>query len=204
MKMKMKIAVIGSGNVGGTLGQAWVRAGHRIIFGVRSGAQESSAAGAETASIAEAVRDSEVVVLAIPWAAVGDVIKQGGNWSGKIVIDCTNPIGPGFELSVGLTTSAGEEVARLAKGAHVAKAFNTTGFGNMANPRYSSGPVTMLFCTDDAVARQTTEQLVRDVGFAPQFAGPLKLARYFEPLAMLWISLSQQLGHDFAFNVVRR
>lgn len=171
---------------------------------MRSVADKPAIEGARTASIADAVRDSEVVVLAVPWVAVGEVIKQGGNWSGKILIDCTNPIGPGFELSVGFNTSAGEEVARLAKGARVAKAFNTTGFGNMANPKYNSGPVTMLFCTDDPAARQITEQLVRDVGFAPQFAGPLKLARYFEPLAMLWISLSQQLGHDFAFNVVRR
>lgn len=200
----MKIAVIGSGNVGGTLGQAWVRAGHTVVFGRRSGGQEPTISGAKAASIADAVRDAEVIVLAVPWAAVPEVIKAAGSWSGKILVDCTNPIGPGFELAVGHNTSGGEEVARLANGARVAKAFNTTGFGNMANPHYKTGPLSMLFCTDDAGAQQATEQLIRDVGFDPVFAGPLKLARYFEPLAMLWISMTRQMGHDFAFNVVRR
>jgi len=200
----MKIAVIGSGNVGGTLGQAWVRAGHTVVFGRRSGAQEPAISGAKSASIADAVRNAEVVVLAVPWAAVPEVIEAAGSWSGKILVDCTNPIGPGFELAVGLNTSGGEEVARLAKGARVAKAFNTTGSGNMANPHYKAGSISMLFCTDDAGAQQATEQLIRDVGFDPVFAGPLKLARYFESLAMLWISMTRQIGHDFAFNVVRR
>lgn len=199
----MKIAVLGSGNVGGALGEAWVRAGHQVVFGTRDGAAPAIA-GAKGASVAQAIRDAEVVVLAVPWAAVPDVLAQAKDWSGKILIDCTNPLGPGLELTLGFNTSGGEQVAGLAQGARVAKAFNTTGFNNMKSPKYGGRPVTMLFCSDDAGARKTVEQLVRDVGFEPVFAGPLKQARYLEPLAVLWISMSQQQGRDFAFAVVRR
>lgn len=200
----MKIAVMGSGNVGGTLGNAWVRAGHDVTFGARDAAEGSETKGARSAPVAEAVREAEVVVLAVPWAAVPDVIKQGGDWKGKILIDCTNPIGPGFELAVGHNTSAGEQVASLAAGARVAKAFNTTGFGNMHNPVYGGKPVTMFYASDDPAAQKAAEQLVRDVGFEPVFAGPLKVARYLEPLAMLWIGLTPRLSLDFALTVVRR
>lgn len=200
----MKIAVLGSGNVGGALGKAWVRAGHDVTFGSRDSDQDAGISGAGRAPVAQAIREAEVVVLAVPWAAVPDVIKQGGDWSGKILIDCTNPIGPGFELAVGHTTSAGEQTAKLATGARVAKAFNTTGFGNMQNPVYGGKPVTMFYASDDPAAQKTAEQLVRDVGFEPVFAGPLKMARYLEPLAMLWINLSQRLSLDFALTIVRR
>jgi 8-hydroxy-5-deazaflavin:NADPH oxidoreductase len=200
----MNIAVIGSGNVGGTLGEAWVRAGHKVIFGTRDGAKEAVASGAQTDTVAQAIHQSEVVVLAIPWTAMPDVMKQVKDWSGKTLIDCINPIKPGLELAVGLNTSGAEQVAQLASGARVAKAFNTTGFNNMKNPSYGGKPVSMLFCSDDSTAKNTCEKLIRDVGFDPVFAGPLKQARYLEPMAMLWITMSIQGGRDFAFTIVRR
>ena len=201
----MKIAIIGSGNVGGALGNAWVRAGHQVTFGMRGGAKEKSPVpGASIDSVVNAISNAEVVVLAVPWGAAPEVIAQAKDWTGKTLIDCTNPIGAGFELSIGHTTSAGEQVASLAKGARVVKAFNTTGADNMKNPVYHGKPISMLFCTDDAAARKIGEQLVRDVGFEPVYTGPLKHARYMEPLAMLWISLTQQLGRDFALTIAKR
>jgi predicted dinucleotide-binding enzyme len=200
----MKIAVIGDGNVGGALGDAWARAGHEVVFGVRDVNKAPAAGSRKTAPTAQAIRDAEVVALAVPWAAVPDVIKQFDGWSKKVLLDCTNPIAPGMELAVGLNTSGGEQVASLAKSASVVKAFNTTGFGNMQNPIYAGKPVSMLFCTDDEAAQKIGERLIRDVGFEPVFAGPLKLARYFEPLAMLWISMTPKLGLNFAFTLVRR
>ncbi len=199
----MKIAVIGSGNVGGALGEAWVRAGHEVVFGTKGGAG-GVIKGAKGATVADAIRDAQVVVLAVPWAAVPEVLGQVKNWSGKTLIDCTNPIAPGFELALGHATSGAEKVASLAPGARVAKAFNTTGFNNMLKPQYGGEPVSMLFCADDPATQKTVEQLVCDVGFEPVLAGPLKQARYLEPLAMLWISMSQRLGREFALTLVWR
>jgi len=200
----MKIAVIGSGNVGGTLGKAWARAGHDVTFGTRAGTKEPATPGTRNAAVAQAIRGAEVIVLAVPWAAVREVAKEVSDWSGKVVIDCINPIDPGFRLAVGFDSSGAETIAGLVSGASVVKAFNTTGFNNMANPVYGGKAVSMLFATDDQAARKAAELLIRDVGFDPVYAGPLKQARYLEPLAMLWISMSQQQGREFALTVVRR
>ncbi|HYL69029.1 MAG TPA: NADPH-dependent F420 reductase [Candidatus Limnocylindria bacterium] len=201
----MKIAVIGSGNVGAALGEALVRAGHEIVFGVRGGAAEKPpVTGSTTNDVRSAILASEIVLLAVPWGAVPDVLGQVKDWSPKVLIDCTNPLGAGLELVLGLSTSGGEQVASLAKGARVVKAFNTTGFGNMKNPKYGGRGVTMLYATDDSAAASIAEQVIRDVGFEPEFAGPLRQARYLEPFAALWISMTNRLGRDFAFTLVRR
>lgn len=201
----MEIALIGSGNVGSALGEAWVRAGHRLVIGSRQGpAGESPVAGARCDTVSSAVRGAGAVVLAVPWAAVPEVMQQGGDWRGKIVIDCTNPIGPGFQLAVGLNSSGAEQVAALAPGARVAKAFNTVGFNVMRNPVFHGKAATMLFCSDDEDAKQAAKQLIADAGFEPVFAGPLRQARYLEPLAMLWITMAQSGGREFAFTIVSR
>jgi predicted dinucleotide-binding enzyme len=201
----MKIAVLGSGNVGGALGGGLARAGHQVIFGVRGGAGEAPPVpGSSTNRVKEAIQASEVILMAVPWGAVPDVLGQVKDWAGKTLIDCTNPLGAGLELIVGLNTSGGEQVASLAKGARVVKAFNTTGFGNMKNPKYAGRAVTMFYATDDAGAAKIAEQVIRDVGFEPEFAGPLRQARYLEPLAALWISLTPRLGRDFALTIVKR
>jgi 8-hydroxy-5-deazaflavin:NADPH oxidoreductase len=200
----MKIAVIGSGNVGGALGAAWVKAGHQVTFGSRRPSQEKPIAGSSVAEVKTAIENAEVVALAVPFPAVPDVLKQVSDWKNKVLIDCTNPLTPNLELSLGFNTSGGEQVAAQAKGARVVKAFNTTGAGNMQNPKYGGRGVTMLYATDDNSAASVAEQLVRDVGFEPEFAGPLKRARYLEPLCALWISLVPRLGLNFAFAIVKR
>ena len=201
----MKIAVIGSGNVGGALGKSWVRAGHQVVFGVRD-EKSKLPPGASSAPVAKAIRDAEVVVLAVPWPAVHDVLRQFDDWPSKILVDCTNPLTSGLELALGFSTSAGEQVASLAKSNKVLKAFNTTGFANMANTDYGGKPITMFFATDDTEAQKAGEQLVRDAGFESVFAGPLKQSRYLEPMAMLWISMAVKYGQgsNFAFTVLRR
>lgn len=200
----MKIAIIGAGNVGGALARAWVRAGHEVVTGTREDRQGTQIAGTQSASIAEAIRKSDVVVLSVPWAAVPEVLSSAKDWSGKILIDCTNPIGAGFELTAGFTSSGGEQVAGLAAKARVVKAFNTTGFGNMENPVYEGKRTFMPYCGDDDAACTTVRQLIEDVGFEPVFAGPLKQARYLEPFAMMWISIAMKQGRDFAFAMLRR
>jgi predicted dinucleotide-binding enzyme len=210
----MKIAMIGAGNVGSALGRGWSARGHEIFFGARDPKDEklrvlvnSIGAKAHAVSVAEAAANSEIVVLATPWPAAQGAIRAAGTLAGKIVIDCTNPLAPDLSgLAIGHTTSAGEEVAKWAKGARVVKAFNTTGSGNMANARYDSARPTMCLCGDDSAAKASVAKLAEDLGFEAVDAGPLKNARLLEPFAMLWIYLAikQGLGPDIAFKLLRR
>src|SRR5262245_31401317 len=138
----MKIAIIGAGNVGGTLGKAWSKQGHDICFSVRRPNDDKTrqivqSIGGKThlGTVAEAAAFGDVVVLATPWHATGAAIQAAGDLSGKTVIDCTNPLKADVSgLELGFTTSGAEQVAQWAKGAKVCKAFNTTGANNMADP----------------------------------------------------------------------
>ncbi len=206
----MNIAVIGAGNVGRTLGEGWAAAGHRVTFGVRDpGAEKSKAlahGGATVGKPREAVEAAEVVVLATPWDAVQDAVTGLGDLGGRPLLDATNPIGPGFTLAVGHSGSGGEQVQAWAPSARVVKVFNTTGFDNMANPRYAEGPATMFLCGDDRQACDVAARLAKDLGFDAVAAGPLRNARLLEPLAMLWITLAMPLGmgRGIAFRLMRR
>ncbi len=126
-----------------------------------------------------------------------------GDWAGSILIDCTNPIAPDLQLAVGTTTSGAEIVAEWAL---VVKAFNTTGWNNMADPLYHGAPITMFICGDNAEAKAIVTDLAEDLDFEVVDAGGLTIARFLEPLAMLWINLAnvQGLGRDIAFKLVRR
>ncbi len=214
----MKIGVIGAGNVGGTLGSRWAQKGHQVVFGVNKPNDAKvktvlAAAGpnARAASVREAATASEVVVLAVPWSATQDALQKAGSLAGKIIVDATNPIELGAEglskgLVLGHTTSAGEQVAAWSKGARIVKAFNTTGYLNMADPDYGGQKATMLLCGDDAEAKKVVLKLGEDLGFETLDAGPLKTARLLESFAMLWIHLAYMagLGPNFAFKLLKR
>jgi NADPH-dependent F420 reductase len=209
----MKIAVIGTGNVGSTLGKSWAAKGHQIIFGTRdpNGAKvqdllETAGSNASAAVIEEAVAAADIVVLATPWDATRQIVEAVAGWTGKIVVDCTNPIAPGLQLALGTTTSGGEQVAAWAAGARVVKAFNTTGTENMADPIYNSQPITMFICGDDAEAKAVVTQLAEDLGFEVADVGPLMSARFLEPMALVWIRLAavQGWGRDMAFKIIKR
>ncbi len=210
----MQIAIIGTGNVGAALGKRWALAGHDILFGVRDAAAQrvtsavaAAGARARAVSVGEAAQAANVVVLATPFSGAEAAISACGNLAGKIVVDCTNPLAPNLGgLTVGHTDLAGEAVARWAKGAKVIKALNTTGSGNMLNPRYGNESLSMFICGDDADAKKLVTGLVAELGFEPVDAGGLTQARYLEPLAMLWISMAYRHGNgpNFGFRVVRR
>ncbi|HXP85282.1 MAG TPA: NADPH-dependent F420 reductase [Bryobacteraceae bacterium] len=208
----MNIGILGSGNVGGTLGRRWSAAGHRVIFSSRNPQSEemqklAAEAGATSATTAAAVQASDVLLLSTPWPATQDVVKGCGNLSGKVLIDATNPLLPDLSgLSIGTTTSAGEQVAAWAPGARVVKAFNTVGFNVMQDPKFSGGPAVLFYCGDDAAAKATVHQLASELGFDARDSGPLSQARVLEPFALLWISLAVKYGYgrDFAFQLMRR
>ncbi|MBV8778514.1 MAG: NADPH-dependent F420 reductase [Alphaproteobacteria bacterium] len=204
----MRIAIIGAGNVGQALGRGWARRGHDVRYGVRNPA-DPKYRDLTTATPDEAVAGAEIVVLATPWPATEAAIKGLGNLAGRIVIDCTNPLGmgpDGLGLVVGYDVSGGELVAQWVSGAAVFKAFNTTGFNNMADlSGYAVAPA-MFVAGDDAAKKPAVMGLVGDLGFEAVDAGPLRSARLLEPLGMLWIdqALNRGAGRDFAFAVVRK
>ncbi|MFN8491119.1 MAG: NAD(P)-binding domain-containing protein [Caldilineaceae bacterium] len=209
----MKIAIIGTGNVGQALAVGWTSKGHQVSFGSRDPAgAKAQAAVAATGGKATAQREqaavhaAEVVVLAVPWDATETVVKGLGDLAGKVLIDATNPIGPGFQLAVGKDTSGAELVQSWATHARVVKAFNSTGAENMRNPIYDGEPTTMFICGDDAAAQSVAKGLAEDLGFAVADTGGLATARYLEPLAMVWIHLAivQKQGRGIAFKLVQR
>ena len=208
----MKIAILGAGSVGGTLGKGWANKGHQVFFGVRHPDDEKTqnlikeiGNNAKAGTNDEAIAFSNIIVLALPWQVVP--ILEAADLRDKIIIDATNPLKPDFSgLEIGFDTSGAEKVAQWAKGAKVFKSFNQTGWENMENPVYNGKPTAMLVCGDDESAKKTVLQLVEDIGFEAIDAGKLEAARLIEPFGMTWIHLAmkQGLGRDWALQIVRR
>jgi 8-hydroxy-5-deazaflavin:NADPH oxidoreductase len=210
----MRIAIIGAGNVGGTLGKSWAAKGHEVAFGVRRSNDTKvhaliTATGkrARAASVKDAVAGAEVLVLATPWSATKAALHEAGDLRGKVVVDATNPLkADGSGLAIGHATSAGEQVAGWAPGARVVKAFNTIGAAHMADPRFGTQRASMFICGDDTDAKATVAQLAAELGFDPVDCGPLTQARLLEPLAMLWISMAYAYGAgpNIGFALLRK
>lgn len=208
----MRIAIIGAGNVGAALARGWSRAGHEVVLGVRDAAKHRALieeTGARALPPNGAAEAAEVIVVAVPHAAVFDAVAGLGALEGKVVIDATNAIaqGPdGPDLAVGFTTSAAEQIAERLPGARVVKTLNQVGAGVMADAGGFDPTPVMFMAGDDAVAKETVAGLLSDIGFEAVDAGPLHRARLLEPLAMLWIdqALVRGRGRDWAFAVTRR
>ncbi len=207
----MKIAIIGAGSVGATLGPRWHETGHTIRYGVREPGADKYEALSDHASVLrnhEAAADADIVVLATPWATTEAAISEMGSAiDGKVVIDCTNPLKADLSgLTVGYDDSGGEQVARWAPSARVVKALNTTGANNMADPVIDGVRTVMFVAGDDAEARATVAGLTDELGFDTIEVGELASARMLEPLAMLWISMAFRfgMGLEMGLAVLRR
>lgn len=209
----MNIAIVGTGRVAGALGKGWAAKGHTITFASRNPGSDKVRAllaeagtNASATRIDEAVKRSSIVVLAIPFSAVETTLARAGDWEGKVLVDCTNPIAPGLRPLFDSSTSGAEQIAAWAAKAKVVKAFNTTGAENMANPAYQGQPTMMPICGDDALAKAAVHQLAEELGFEPVDAGGLSAARHLENLALFWIHLANVngLGRDIAFRLLRR
>jgi len=207
----MKIGILGTGNVGRSLAKPWADKGHEIVFGSRDPEKaleiaKSMGKNVCSATYEEAAKWGDVIVLALPYTAAQDIIKTVGDLTGKILVDCTNPLAPGLSgLVIGLTTSAAEEIAKMTS-AKVVKAFNTMGVGIMANVQFGSETASNFICGDDEEAKSVVRSLGEDIGFDVVDTGPLSNARLLEPLAMLWIYLAFKLGmgSGIAFKLLRR
>jgi len=179
-----RIGIMGDGHVGSALARGWERAGYEVkAVGSDEKAQKDTAAW------------SEIVVLAVPFAALDDVVKSLGNaLDGKTVIDVTNALGPNMKLAVGFTTSGAEELQKKAPRARIAKAFNTVFAQHMDKGHVGDQPLTAFVASDDPNAKAETLELARAIGFDAVDAGPLESARLLEPLALLNIRLGYMLG----------
>ena len=202
---------IGSGHIGGGLGRAWAKHGHTIVYGARDLADPELTAlcqeiGASAASVSDAPRDADVVVMGVPWAALDDVLGSLGDLAGKVVIDCMNAVErPAVVLHFGGLPRGPRRCRRSYPGARVVKSFNAQGAETIANPVYNGVRAANFFCGDDPEAKQIVKGLIEEVGFEAIDAGALKSARYLEPLMLLWLQSSQALGtRDLAFKLLRR
>lgn len=197
----MNITVLGTGNMAKGLAALFARAGHTVTLGSREAARAEAVAaelghGIAGADIPTAANRSGVVVLAVPYPAAAETVEAAGGLAGKTVIDITNPLTADFSgLSVGHTTSAAEEIQKLAPQAKVVKAFNTL-FASVlqSGGRAAGQPATVFVAGDDADATGTVSDLAASAGLVPLQSGGLTAARYLEPVAGLNIALGYGLG----------
>lgn len=198
------IAIIGTGNVGGAIGTAAVKAGYDVVFAARDDEKTRAAADAAGAGMASSLRDavaqSDIVVLAVPYGALADVAAEiAPVVAGKIVVDPTNPLKADYSgLATAADTSGAEELAALLPGARVVKAFNTLFAGNTANPEALGIQLDSLFATDDEAAKDAICGLSSSIGFRPIHVGPLTASRELE--AMAWLNIRLQLISNGNWN----
>ncbi|MDD1678928.1 MAG: NADPH-dependent F420 reductase [Methanomicrobiales archaeon] len=192
----MKIGIIGKGNVGTALGSGLQREGHQVRYGHRDPSEP----------VQEAAHFGDVIILAVPFSGVKDAAQTIGNAAdGKVLIDVTNALDKNMGLAIGLTTSGAEELQKLLPRSKVVKAFNTVFAQNQSTGKVGNTVLTAFIAGDDAKAKATVMDLAHDLGFDSLDVGPLKCARYLEPMAVLLIGLGYGLhmGTDMGFKLVR-
>jgi predicted dinucleotide-binding enzyme len=214
----MKIGILGTGDVGQALGNAFVALEYEVRMGSRDAANEKAQAWAAAAgplasagTFADATAFADIVVLATLGVANESAITMAGRdaFADKIVIDTTNPLdfaeGRPPALAVGHTDSGGEQVQRLLPAAKVVKAFNTVGSPFMFRPDFAGGPPTMFLCGNDAGAKATVSSLLADFGWAVADIGGIEGARHLEPMCMTWVLYGLTNGTwNHAFKLLTR
>lgn len=198
----MRIGILGSGLMGGKLGTIFARAGHQVVFSYSRSRKKLERLAREAGGDArpgtprEAALDADAVLLAVHWSRLDDVLRRAGDLSGKVLVSCSLPMNADdTELVVGRTSSGAERLARKARRAQVVWAFGTVPsevlFAVFEGRQESPRPA-LVYMGDDVEAKTVAATLVRDVGFEPVDAGPLRMARYAEPFALLMAQLAYE------------
>jgi hypothetical protein len=208
----MRIGILGSGLMGGKLGTIFARAGHEVVFSYARSERKlkrlarEAARTARAGTPAEAARDSDALLLAVHWSRVDDVLKQAGDLAGKIIVTCSLPMNADDTgLVIAHTSSGAEALAKKVRRARVVAAFGTVPsevlFGVFDARRRRRRP-SLLYCGDDPGAKEVTAGLIRDAGFDPVDAGPLRNARYSEPFTLLIAQLAYEgdRGPELAYR----
>lgn len=211
----MRVGILGSGLMGGKLGIIFARAGHEVVFSYARSADKlkklaCDAKGKARAGIPrEAAQDADAVLLAVHWSRIGDVLEQAGDLAGKVIVTCSLPMDTGnTKLIVANTSSGAEELTKKIARARVVSAFNTVPsevlFGVYEARRKATRP-SLVYCGDDESGKTVAAELIRDAGFDPIDAGPLRIARYTEPFALLVAQLAYEGegGPELAYRFER-
>src|SRR5947208_5658133 len=211
----MRIGILGSGLMGGKLGTIWARAGHDVVFSYAHREQKlkklarDAQANAKAGTPGEAARDADALLLAVHWSRVDDVLKQAGDVSGKTIVSCSIPMNADDTgLVVAHTSSGAEQLAKKVPKARVVSAFGTVPsevlFDVFEARRKATRP-SLVYCGDDPNSKKTAAELIRDVGFDPVDAGPLRIARYTEPFTLLIAQLAYEGdgGPELAYRFER-
>jgi predicted dinucleotide-binding enzyme len=211
----MRIGILGSGLIGGKLGTLFARAGHEVIFSYARSTEKlkrlarQARGNARAGTPGEAAREADAVLLAVHWSRVGDVLKQAGDLSGKVIVTCSLPMNEdNTDLVVAHTSSGAEALAKKVRKAKVVSAFGTVPsellFSVFEARRRASRP-SLVYCGDNQAAKEVAATLIRDVGFNPVDAGPLRIARYTEPFSLLVAQLAYERegGAELAYRFER-
>jgi predicted dinucleotide-binding enzyme len=210
----MKVGVLGSGTVGQVLGAGFLKHGHQAMLGTRDPKKSEvqqwvrDTPGATSGTFEETAKFGELIVLASLGRVVENVIELAGleNFNGKPVIDATNPLADAppvngvLQYTTGPNESQAEKIQVKIPRAHVIKAFNSVGAARMINPQYKQGVPTMFFCGNNAEAKMTVAEVIKQFGWEPFDCGSIISARAIEPLCMLWCIpgfLNNQWTHAF-------
>lgn len=191
----MRIGILGSGLMGAKLGTIFARAGHDVVFSYSRDAAKLERLARDSGGIAragtpaDAAHDAEVVLLAVHWSRVDDVLKQAGDLNGRVIISCSLPMNADdTQLAIGHSTSGAEELAKKVPRASIVSAFNTVPsevLFSVFERRGSGARSSLVYCGDDDVAKKVAAQIIGEVGFDPLDVGPLRIARYMEPFGLL-------------------
>ena len=193
----MRIAVIGTGNIGTTIGRAWSRAGHEVVFGSRHPETAEPIDGATVTDTGTALTGSDATLLALPARAVTDFLTEHAErLVGQLVVDATNNV-------AAPVANAADAITAAVPGVRYARAFNTLGWENFADPMFDGQPADLFF-SSSAADRAVVEALITDVGLRPAFVGVDKHDVVDHALP-LWFALAQQRGNrNIALRVVER
>jgi hypothetical protein len=211
-KGNMRIGILGSGLMGGKLGTIFARAGHQVVFSYARSEQKlkrlarEAQGNARAGTPAEAARDSDVLLLAVHWSRVDDVLQQTGDLSAKTIISCSLPMNADDTgLVIAHTSSGAEELAAKIPAARIVAAFGTVPsevlFPVFEARRRKARP-SLVYCGDDTRGKNVAAKLIADVGFEPVDAGPLRIARYTEPFTLLVAQLAYEgeKGPELAYQ----
>jgi predicted dinucleotide-binding enzyme len=201
----MNLAFIGYGRVGGALANHLQRLGHEVTLAASnpdSGSVRALLArnaGIRVAEPVEAVKASDVVFLATPFAANESALAGvAADLAGKVLVDCTNPVGPRVTHALGSARSGTESIQALLPRTSVVKAFSIYGYENFENPTYPGYGVkpVMLYCGDDTAAKRTVGGLIAELGWQPLDVGGLEQALHLEHMTLLWVRLVRVHGRS--------
>jgi predicted dinucleotide-binding enzyme len=211
----MRIGILGSGLMGGKLGTIFARAGHEVIFSYARGDDKlkrlarDAKGKARAGTPGEAAQEADALLLAVHWSRIDDVLKQAGDLSGKVILTCSLPMDAGnTKLIVANTSSGAEDLAKKIPKSRVVSAFNTAPsevlFGLYEAKRKTNRP-SLVYCGNDESGKTVAAGLIRDAGFDPVDAGPLHIARYTEPFALLVAQLAYEGegGPELAYRFER-